>query len=121
MSDVEYPRHDSAHFDDDYSFDGSHHWSFLTGEESVGFTPHTGATVSTAAHHASALSLSAGLGGRTHRRRSSVSLAEYDPERSVKDLIAGANGGQSFFDLDISKSQRSASLLQLTKTEPQTS
>jgi hypothetical protein len=112
MSDVEYPRHDSAHFDDDYSFDGSHPWSVLTGDEPTGLTPYTGGTVSTAAHHASALSLSAGLAvGRTHRRRSNVSLAEYDPERSVNDLIAGANGGQSFFDLDMSKSQRSASLL----------
>src|SRR5258708_591216 len=67
-----------------------HAWSYRTGEDDEGVHPFVGGeTLSTAAHHASALTLSAGLGGRGERRDISLSGAEYDPERPLQDLIAG--------------------------------
>jgi hypothetical protein len=67
-----------------------HAWSYRTGEDEEGIHPFAGGeTLSTAAHHASALTLSAGLGGRGERRDISLSGAEYDPERPLQDLIAG--------------------------------
>jgi hypothetical protein len=107
LSDVEYPRHhESLHPDIFASFDYSHPWSQRTGEDEDGFSPYTGATVSTAAHHASALTLSAGLGnGRNPRRDSSASGAEYDPDRPVHDVISGLNSGHIPLDLDMSKSK----------------
>ncbi|KAI0004640.1 hypothetical protein BJV74DRAFT_389821 [Russula compacta] len=67
-----------------------HAWSYRTGEDDEGIHPFIGGeTLSTAAHHASALTLSAGLGGRGERRDVSLSGAEYDPERPLQDLIAG--------------------------------
>ena len=67
-----------------------HAWSYRTGEDDEGIHPFAGGvTLSTAAHHASALTLSAGLGGRGERRDVSLSGAEYDPERPLQDLIAG--------------------------------
>ncbi|KAI0345710.1 hypothetical protein BDW22DRAFT_1353291 [Trametopsis cervina] len=103
-SDVEYPRHNSgpAPFDGFTSFD--HHsrdhydladdhshpnaWSYRTMDDE-GVNPYEGRTVSTAAHHASALTLSAGLGGRGSRRDISLSGAEYDPDRPLHGIIAG--------------------------------
>lgn len=67
-----------------------HAWSYRTGEDDEGIHPFVGGeTLSTAAHHASALTLSAGLVGRGERRDVSLSGAEYDPERPLQDLIAG--------------------------------
>ncbi|KAH8989592.1 hypothetical protein EDB86DRAFT_2942000 [Lactarius hatsudake] len=71
-----------------------HAWSYRTGEDDEGVRPFVGGeTLSTAAHHASALTLSAGLAGRGERRDVSLSGAEYDPDRPLQDLIAGS--GQS--------------------------
>ncbi|KAH9065544.1 hypothetical protein EDB87DRAFT_1596529 [Lactarius vividus] len=67
-----------------------HAWSYRTGEDDEGVRPFVGGeTLSTAAHHASALTLSAGLAGRGERRDVSLSGAEYDPDRPLQDLIAG--------------------------------
>jgi hypothetical protein len=63
-------------------------WSYHTGEDDEGVQPFVGETLSTAGHHASALTLSAGLAGRGERRDISLSGAEYDPERPLQDLIA---------------------------------
>ena len=55
--------------------------------------------MSTAAHHASALTLTAGLGGgRAARRGLSLSRAEYDPERPLHAMIAGVSSKHSLFD-----------------------
>ena len=118
-SSVEYPRHLSEpsfhefpsivrstgdqYVDDDSQF---HPWSYRTGNDEEGINPYVGDTISTAAHHASALTLSAGLGGgRGARRDVSLSGAEYDPERPLHAIIAGVNSKHSMFDWDRSKSK----------------
>ena len=76
-------------------------WSYRTGEDDEGIHPFAGAeTLSTAAHHASALTLSAGLAGRGERRDVSLSGAEYDPERPLQDLIAGMSTKLNLFDAE---------------------
>jgi len=118
-SSVEYPRHlsePSFHefpsivrsTGDHYADEDSqlHPWSYRIGDDDEGINPYGGDTVSTAAHHASALTLSAGLGGgRGARRDVSLSGAEYDPERPLHAMIAGVNSKHSMFDLDRSKSK----------------
>ncbi|KDR82315.1 hypothetical protein GALMADRAFT_816004 [Galerina marginata CBS 339.88] len=117
-SSLEYPRHISEplvdfpsfahrsreHFgDEDHS--QMHAWSYRTGEDEDGINPYGGETVSTAAHHASAITISAGLGGgRAARRDPSLSGAEYDPERPLHAMIAGVNSKHSMFGMD-SKNQ----------------
>ena len=118
-SSVEYPRHLSepsfnefpsivrstgGHYADEDS--QIHPWSYRIGDDEEGIHPYGGDTISTAAHHASALTLSAGLGGgRGARRDASLSGAEYDPERPLHAMIAGVNSKHSMFDLDRSKSK----------------
>ncbi|TFK68416.1 hypothetical protein BDN72DRAFT_797730 [Pluteus cervinus] len=120
---VEYPRHNSEpdHFHDFGSFDGRsrdhfdpgdhsqnqmHAWSYRTGDDDEGINPYAGGeTMSTAAHHASRLTLSAGLGGRAGRRDVSLSGAEYDPDRPLQDIIAGVDSKLSVFDIDPSRSK----------------
>ena len=118
-SSMEYPRHLSEpsfhefpsivrsagdHYPDEDS--QIHPWSYRIGDDDEGVNPYGGDTVSTAAHHASALTLSAGLGGgRGARRDASLSGAEYDPERPLHAMIAGVNSKHSMFDLDRSKSK----------------
>ena len=103
-SSVEYPRHDSGpaterSFNAFTSFDGddfaSHShlnaWSYRTADDDDfgAIDPYGGTSMSTAAHHASALTLSAGLRGRGGGRRDiSLSGAEYDPDRPLGDMIA---------------------------------
>lgn len=96
---LEYPRHGSApdHFTAFASFDRHTRdeldldvsriraWSVHDDE---GITPFDVRTMSTAAHHASAVTITAGL-ARTGRRDPSISGAEYDPERPLQDIIAG--------------------------------
>lgn len=96
---LEYPRHGSApeHFPAFVSFDRHSHenmdldashiraWSIHDDE---GITPYDVRTMSTAAHHASAVTITAGL-GRGGRREPSISGAEYDPERPLQHIIAG--------------------------------
>ncbi|KAL0576860.1 hypothetical protein V5O48_005125 [Marasmius crinis-equi] len=118
---IEYPRHNSgpSHFNDFGSFihrsgdhfDGDIHgaWSYRTGDDDEGIHPFGGETMSTAAHHASALTLTAGLGGnRGARREVSLSGAEYDPDRPLHAMIAGVDSKLSIFDADPSRSKYSA-------------
>ena len=79
-------------------------WSYHTGEDDEGVRPFVGGeTLSTAAHHASALTLSAGLAGRGERRDISLSGAEYDPDRPLQDLIAGIGNQFSLLGADPSR------------------
>ncbi|KAN0139743.1 hypothetical protein V8E53_002405 [Lactarius tabidus] len=81
-----------------------HAWSYHTGEDDEGVRPFVGGeTLSTAAHHASALTLSAGLAGRGERRDISLSGAEYDPDRPLQDLIAGIGNQFSLLGADPSR------------------
>lgn len=118
---IEYPRHNSGHLNDFGSFidrsrgnfgDGDTHqgWSYRTGDDDEGINPYGGETMSTAAHHASALTLTAGLGGRGNRRDASLSGAEYDPDRPLENIIGGVDSRFSLFDLDPSRSKYSVSL-----------
>ncbi|KAJ7857636.1 hypothetical protein B0H14DRAFT_3108118 [Mycena olivaceomarginata] len=117
---VEYARHNSAPsaFPDFISFDQRsrdnfdgdmhsqlHAWSYRTGDDEDGISPYGGNTISTAAHHASALTLSAGLGGRGGRREISLSGAEYDPDRPLHDMLAAVDPKLSMFDMDPSRSR----------------
>ncbi|KAF8208767.1 hypothetical protein K438DRAFT_1930343 [Mycena galopus ATCC 62051] len=117
---VEYPRHNSAPsaFQDYISFDHRsrdnfdadmhsqlHAWSYRTGDDEDGIGPYSGETVSTAAHHASMLTLSAGLGGRAGRREISLSGAEYDPDRPLNNMMAAVDPKLSMFDMDPSRSR----------------
>jgi hypothetical protein len=73
-------------------------WSYRTADEDEGVNPYGGETMSTAAHHASAITLNAGLGGgRGARRDISMSGAEYDPDRPLNQIMAGV-GRMSMFD-----------------------
>lgn len=100
-SDIEHARHRDS---DPYSFSGiasfdrsreplesptHRQWSYRAMDEDEGYNTYAGETVSTAAHHASALTLSAGLGGRAGRRDVSLSGAEYDPDRPIQGIMAG--------------------------------
>jgi hypothetical protein len=88
-----------------------HAWSYRSGEDDEGIHPFVGGeTISTAAHHASALTLSAGLGGRGERRDISLSGAEYDPERPLQDLIAGVGTKLTLFNAEREPSRHAVSL-----------
>lgn len=80
-------------------------WSYRTADDDDGVNPYGGETMSTAAHHASAVTITAGLGGGRggHRRDISMSGAEYDPERPLNQIMAGV-GRMSMLD-DPSKSK----------------
>jgi hypothetical protein len=128
-SSIEHPRHNSGpstfadfasfdhpsrdHFDLD-SHNNLHGWSYRTVDDEDGISPYVGETISTAAHHASALTLSAGLNGRRARRDVSLSGAEYDPDRPLHDMIVDANSKLSVFDIDPSKSKLAVSLFATT-------
>lgn len=118
---VEYPRHNAIpttfpdfasfehrsrdHFDDE-THSQIHPWSYRTEEDEEGINPFGGESLSTFAHHASALTLSAGLGGgRGARRDISLSGAEYDPDRPLGDMIDGVDGKVSVFDIEPSRSK----------------
>ncbi|KAL1752422.1 hypothetical protein FB107DRAFT_265516 [Schizophyllum commune] len=113
-SEVEYPRHSSNHLDQFNSFENRSHfdaepmhgWSYRTNDDE-GIDPYGHGTLSTAAHHASVLTLSAGLGGRRQngRREVSISGAEYDPDRPLHEMIGGVDAKLSAYDLDPSRSK----------------
>ncbi|KAG2065035.1 hypothetical protein BDR04DRAFT_1145580 [Suillus decipiens] len=104
---VEYPRHNSNHSLGFASFEqpsqyfdydapsGLHAWST---HEDEGVNPYAGETVSTIGHHASAVTIGAGLGGRGQRREISLSVAEYDPDRPLQDMIAGMDSRISILE-----------------------
>lgn len=128
-SSVEYPRHNSgpepfavnafASFDGE-DFGGNmdshshiHAWSYRTADDDDAVNPYGGESMSTAAHHASALTLSAGLRGHGRQRDISLSGAEYDPERPLGDIIAGVDSRFTMLDVEPSKSRYQVSKLQL--------
>jgi hypothetical protein len=104
---VEYPRHNSNHSLGFASFEqpsqhfdydgpsGLHAWST---HEDEGVNPYAGETVSTIGHHASAVTIGAGLGGRGQRREISLSGAEYDPDRPLQDMIVGMDSRISILE-----------------------
>lgn len=104
---VEYPRHNSNHSLGFASFEqpsqhfdydapsGLHAWST---HEDEGVNPYVGETVSTIGHHASAITIGAGLGGHGQRREISLSGAEYDPDRPLQDMIAGMDSRISILE-----------------------
>jgi hypothetical protein len=105
---VEYPRHAShpsplggfRSFDASHVHDGPAGWSYRTHDDED--IPYDGQSISTAHHHASAVTLNAGLGGRASRRHHtadiSLSGAEYDPERPLTAMIAGMGSRLSALD-----------------------
>ncbi|OSD02411.1 hypothetical protein PYCCODRAFT_1410888 [Trametes coccinea BRFM310] len=123
-SDVEYPRHNSVHsppysafasFDHRSGDDFDPHeqsrfqaWSYHTADAEEGVHTYAAETLSTAAHHASALTISAGLGGgaRGGRRDISLSGAEYDPDRPLQGIVAGIAGRLKGFDANSTKSRQ---------------
>ncbi|OJT13846.1 hypothetical protein TRAPUB_9616 [Trametes pubescens] len=122
-SDVEYPRHNSApsppysafaSFDHRSGDDFDPHeqsrfqaWSYHTADAEEGVHTYAAESLSTAAHHASALTISAGLGGgRGGRRDISLSGAEYDPERPLHGIVAGIAGRLKGFDANSTKSRQ---------------
>lgn len=116
---VEYPRHDprppeasifhghdssvfdQSHLDNDYE---DHYYSYRTRDEEEGINPFGYDTMSTAAHHASAVTLSAGLRGRGgryhHRADASLSGAEYDPDRPIDRMVNGIAGELSMLNVN---------------------
>ncbi|KAF8488343.1 hypothetical protein JB92DRAFT_3016971 [Gautieria morchelliformis] len=96
LSSVDFARH-NAH--PQASFQSFEHLSHLDSDfysrhgddDSIALDPDLGQTMSTAAHHASALTLSAGLRGRNSYNhttgRASPSGAEFDPERPLQDML----------------------------------
>lgn len=116
---LEYPRHNSNPVYNDFpSLEHrypaeddvpGHGWSYRTGDDyEEGINPYGAESLSTAAHHASAVTLGAGLVGRGARRDMSLSGAEYDPERPLNDIIAGVTSKLSIFDTP-SRSKRAVS------------
>jgi hypothetical protein len=109
LDSLEYPRHNSNPAYNDFpSLEHrylpeddapGHGWSYRTGDDyEEGINPYGGESLSTVAHHASAVTLGAGLVGRGARRDLSMSGAEYDPERPLNDIIAGVTSKLSIFD-----------------------
>ncbi|KAJ7043943.1 hypothetical protein C8F04DRAFT_1361591 [Mycena alexandri] len=101
---ISFDHHDTSNFDPD-THSQIHAWSYRTADDEDGVSPYGGETVSTAAHHASALTLSAGLGGRGARRDISLSGAEYDPDRPLHHMMAAVDPKLSMFDMDPSRSR----------------
>lgn len=104
ISSVDFARHNAYPHASFHSFE---HLSHLDSdfysrhdEDSIALDPDLGQTMSTAAHHASALTLSAGLRGRNHTTgRASPSGAEFDPERPLQDILDNKIAdGISLFD-----------------------
>lgn len=79
--------HDLSHFDGDISRAAPNFPSLHGGDDSV---MHIGETFSsTLNHHASAITLGAGLGGPPGRTPSRSNIAEFDPERRLPGLLNG--------------------------------
>ena len=79
-------------------------WSYriVDDEDENGVNPYAGESISTAAHHASAVTLNAGLGPR--RGDETRSGAEFDPERPLQNIMAGAERLSMFGNNTTSKS-----------------
>ena len=86
-------------------------WSYrsVDDDDENGVNPYTGESLSTAAHHASAVTLNAGLGAR--RGDDTRSGAEFDPERPLQNIMAGAERLSMFGNNTTSKSIHSVGFL----------
>ena len=86
-------------------------WSYRTvdDDDENGVNPYAGESLSTAAHHASAVTLNAGLGAR--RGDDTRSGAEFDPERPLQNIMAGAERLSMFGNNTTSKSIHNVSFL----------
>lgn len=84
-------------------------WSYrsIDDEDENGIHPYAGESLSTAAHHASAVTLNAGLGPR--RGDETRSGAEFDPERPLQNIMAGAERLSMFGNNTTSKSIQNVS------------
>ncbi|KAG9223886.1 hypothetical protein CCMSSC00406_0007748 [Pleurotus cornucopiae] len=118
---LEYPRHASEpvalrdfasfeqrsriYFDEEGEHSPIHPWSYRTADDEEGINPYGGETMSTAAHHASNLTLGAGLGGRGYRHDISMSGAEYDPDRPLRDILPAVASHISAFGHETSRSR----------------
>src|ERR1700721_1561192 len=80
-SSLEYPRHNLGPSSPPHFTSFCHNTGNALEPSDEGISPYAGETMSTAAHHASALTLSAGLVGRSAARNHSASGVEYDPDR----------------------------------------
>lgn len=80
-----------------------HHYSYRSIDDEDG-VHYMGNTISTVAHHASAVTLSAGLGGRGNKRgfvgEASLSGAEYDPDRPLDSVLNGVANDLSMLNMD---------------------
>jgi hypothetical protein len=86
--------HDLSNFDGDISRLAPDFRSLHGGDDSV---MHVAETFSSSLnHHASAVTLGAGLGGPPGRTPSRSNIAEFDPERKLPDLLDGR--GRSLLD-----------------------
>ncbi|KAF9031737.1 hypothetical protein BJ165DRAFT_1518238 [Panaeolus papilionaceus] len=85
---------------DHFTGEDIHRWSYRPDDDEEGVNPYGHESLSTVNHHASAVTLNAGLGGNRARRERSLSGAEYDPDRPLHAMIAGVNSKHSMFDLD---------------------
>ncbi len=123
---LEYPRHASEpvalrdfasfeqrsriYYDGEGEHSPTHPWSYRTADDEEGINPYGGETMSTAAHHASNLTLGAGLGGRGYRHDISMSGAEYDPDRPLRDILPAVASHISAFGHETSRSRYPVSL-----------
>lgn len=85
-------------------------WSYRTADDDDenGVNPYAGESHSTVAHHASVVTLNAGLGPR--RGDDTRSGAEFDPERPLQNIMAGAERLSMFGNNTTSKSIRNVYL-----------
>ncbi|KAF9049540.1 hypothetical protein BDZ89DRAFT_1242391 [Hymenopellis radicata] len=98
----------SQNIGDNLDSDVNHAWSYRTMDDDYedAVNPYGGETMSTAAHHASGLTMNAGLHGRGGQRRdASLSGTEFDPDRPLRDLVGGVDSKLSAFDADPSRSR----------------
>lgn len=115
---LEYPRHnpcprdvsgfqaqnfsflDNTQLDRDFD---PNHYAYRSADDEAD-VHYVGNTLSTAAHHASAVTLSAGLDGRSGKRaytgEASLSGAEYDPDRPLETLLNGVADDLSMLNMD---------------------
>lgn len=88
-------------------------WSYRTvdDDEENGINPYVGESLSTTAHHASAVTLNAGLGPR--RGDDTRSGMEFDPERPLQNIMAGAERLSMFGNNTTSKSMQNVGVCPL--------
>ena len=93
-------------------------WSYRTvdDDDENGVNPYVGESLSTVAHHASAVTLNAGLGPR--RGDDTRSGAEFDPERPLQNIMAGAERLSMFGNNTTSKSINNVGFFVVDTTLP---